>query len=230
MNSRKSRRSGNAGAPVQAGVRRKRNTQPTMSRTSADGAVVRYNAIGTNIFTYAALGIGPSTRCYAGGYAANLVQSIGSEIVKRYSSCVFRPGTKIRWEPSCSFNTSGRIYVGFTDNPETASTIENLRAVWDGAPTVSANWTAYSNAVKALGNLVSFPVWQETEIPFPERTRRKRFDCNGTLSTFDADQLDRSMQQFMFVACEGGPASATFLGNMWYHDVVDVEGLHAVVT
>lgn len=54
------------------------------------------------------------------------VRAVGQSIASHYSAGVYRPGTSIRWEPSVSFNTSGRVIVGFTDNPEAIETLTAL--------------------------------------------------------------------------------------------------------
>lgn len=209
--------------------------------TNGDGSLVRYNCSGANLSTYTGAGVGVQRRYYVPGFqgltpvvgGAGVIPSAGAEVVSFYSSARFMPGSRVKWEPSVSFTTSGRVYVGFTDSPEVAQTINAALETVQTALTVAAAQAAYdtySASVKALGSTISFPVWQETEIPFPTRMRRKRFDVNETtVSTIDT--LDRSMQIAMFVAVEGVPtAGTTVLGNFWYHDVVDVEGLHATTT
>lgn len=209
--------------------------------TNGDGSLVRYNCSGVNLGTYTGAGLGVQRRYFVPGFqgtipvvgGAGLITSAGAEVVGFYSSARFMPGTRVKWEPSVSFTTSGRIYVGFTDSPEVANTINTAMEAVQTAATVAAAQAAYdtySASVKALGSTISFPVWQETEIPFPTRMRRKRFDVNEAAAT-GIDTLDRSMQTAMFVAAEGVPtAGTTVLGNFWYHDVVDVEGLHATAT
>lgn len=220
---------GQAG-PVQQGVRRKRNTAPSVASTNIDSSLVKYNTQGLPVGTTASGGYGTYIRPYVPGLSGGiLTNSVGADVVAYYSSGKFVPGTSIRWEPSCSFTTSGRVFVGFTDNPEVASTIEGFRQAFLLTPNPST-YTAYAAQVRALGNLVSFPVWQETAVPFPTRLRRKRFDTNRSVSASAVDVLDRSMQTHMFVAIEGGPDAGVILGAFWFHDVVDVEGLHNIAT
>lgn len=208
------------GAPAQGGVRRRRNRMPTLTG-SGDNAVVKYSSLGLSHVTSTGTNQGVSTRFYVPGYAADMVNSAGAAVVSFYSTAKFLPGTRVKWEPSVSFTTAGRVVVGFTDNPEV---IAQIQALSGAAPT---NYTNYLNAVRSLGSVVSFPVWQETEIPFPTRMRRKRFDVNATPSIANVDQLDRSAQTVMFVAVEGAPVS-TALGSFWYHDIVDVEGVTGI--
>lgn len=218
---------------TQAGVRRRRSAAPRIE-TNGDGATLRYNCSGTTQGTYGTLGVGATRRLFIPGFDtsvgtdnADIIANAGTTIASYYSSARFLPGTKLKWEPSCSFTTSGRVYVGFCDNPEVVRTILSLQNTFR-ASSLLADYNAYANAVKSLGSTISFPVWQETEIPFPTRLRRKRFDIDE--ATLTVDSLDRSMQTAMFAAIEGGPGTASTVGNFWYHDVLDVEGLHSVAT
>ncbi len=201
--------------PVKGGVRRRRNKQPTMAGSS-NGTIIEYSAIGTTVGSDAA-GLASGRRLFAAGDLSNLSNTVGPTICSYYSTGTFLPGTKVRWEPSVSFTTTGRVYVGFTDNPEVMSAFIAL-----------ATPAAVINAVKGLGDVISFPVWQETDITFPTATRRKMFDTNSNI-TNNVDVLDRSVQRFMLFAVEGAPATTT-LGQMWYHDKVALEGIHNVVT
>jgi hypothetical protein len=198
--------------PVKGGVRRKRVTAP---RLGTDGTMIEYNCL-SNLLATDAVGIGLESRFYIPGLATGLVNSIGPDLVGYYSTGKFEPGTKIRWEPTVSFTTSGRVYVGFTDNPEVATAIFGVTG------------SARVNAIRALGNTISFPVWQETEINFPTATRRKRFDTNEVAVLTAVDVLDRSCQMVMFAACEG--TASTPMGQFWFHDKVSVEGIHGTFT
>lgn len=200
------------------GVRKRRLRQPTMSQNGAN-TILKYSSIGTSVVTDASGNAQPN-RKYIPGYPADLVNAVGADVASFYSTGKFLPGTHARWEPSVSFTTTGRVFVGFTDNPEIIEAMETTRL---------ATPATYRNQVKALENVISFPIWQETEIPFPSKLRRKRFDCNETVAN-TADVYDRSCQIAMFACIEGGPAAATTMGSFWFHDVIDVEGLHAVLT
>lgn len=195
--------------PVQGGVRRYRGMGPRTT-SSGDSTIVSYNSggsvIGTTTSDYVR-----HHRPYIPGNTTSLVSGVGPGIVANYSSGKFLPGTKIRWEPSVSFNTTGRVFVGFTDNPEVAVA---------GLALPDVNFPVF---IRSLGNVISFPVWQETEINFPTKLRRKRFDCNATAS--GVDTYDRSLQTMMFVWIEGMPSNSV-AGSFWYHDRIDVEGLH----
>lgn len=214
--------------PVKGGVRRKRNRAPTMSG-GGDTSVVKYSVLGGTIGTVASLGLSAANRIYIPGNSGELVNTSGPVIVSYYSTAKFLPGTRIRWEPSVSFTTSGRVIVGFTDNPEIVAAIKAAFDIFVATPT-AGNYNSYANLVRSLGSVISFPVWQETEIPFPTRLRRKRFDCNASASSTDSNVLDRSMQTAMFVAFEGAPTTNQTLGGFHYHDVVDVEGITGVAT
>lgn len=216
-------------APVQSGVRRRRNTQPVMANTSNDSSVVKYNVQSATIGVLGTTGSGAYRRLYIPGYLGpDLLSNAGSSVCSFYSTGVFKPGTSIKWEPSCSFTTSGRVFVGFTDNPEVAVALGAAWTAFITTPTTGA-YNAFANQVKALGSTVSFPIWQETQIPFPMRLRRKRFDADSVPSGL-VDNLDRNMQTSMWVAIEAGPATAQTVGNFWFHDVVDVEGLISTAT
>lgn len=209
---------------MKGGVRKRRNTQPGMTPTSPDSSIVKYSALGLGLVTNSTLGSATYYRSYIPGNGNAITNAAGPSVVSYYSTGKFLAGTRIRWEPSVSFTTSGRVYVGFTDNPELMVNLNAARALYEGTPTL-ANYTAYANAVKSLGTIQSFPVWQETDIVFPLETRRKRFDCNVTVDYGSTDVLDRSAQRAMYVAFDGGPATPTALGSFWYHDVVSVEGM-----
>jgi len=197
-------------------MRRRRNRQPNVTNTSSTSSVIKYSCLGS---TLSSNGFGEAsyTRLYVPGRPTGVATPVGPDVVANYSSAKFLPGTKLRWEPNVSFTSTGRIYVGFTDNPEVIATIAAL---------TGGN---FNSAVKGLGDLISFPVWQETEIPFNTRMRRKMFDVNINISPTDVNDLDRSCQTAVFVAAEGVPNGSS-LGSMWFHDIVAVEGLHPTIT
>lgn len=206
----------NRQTPVKGGVRRKRNSQPKMQATSADSSIVKYSALGSGLVSDIN-GRLATQRYYCGGSAFNLRSIAGPNVVGVYSTFRFMPGSKMRWEPNVSFTTPGRIYCGFITNPEVMSTYLGLTNVVDQI-----------QMILGLSSVQSFPVWQETEVQVPTVMRRKRFDCNETIAN-NVDVLDRSVQTLFVYCVEGGPAS-TAVGSFWYHDVVDVEGMHGVVT
>lgn len=203
----------NRSAPVQSSVRTKRNTQPTMASVSGDSALIKYSANGEALNTNSE-GTAARGRWYIGGYDIGLVNPVGTNVVKQYSTCCFKPGTRIRYEPSCSFNTSGRVVCAFTDNPEVMATWASLI---DNATKI--------DFIQAFGSVRSFPIWQETDIPFPTITRRKRFTVDGNPDVGSVANNDRSAQMLFMYAIEGGPVQVNSVGRFWFHDVVNVEGL-----
>nr|WRQ65746.1 hypothetical protein [Tolivirales sp.] len=210
------------GSPVQGGVRRRRNRMPMLSG-SGDTSIIKYSSLGLTHTTGTGTNQGVSSRYYIPGHGGALVNSAGASVVSYYSTAKFLPGTSVKWEPAVSFTTAGRVIVGFTDNPEI---IVNLQTLASASVT---NYGPYLSAVRSLGSVISFPVWQETSVPFPTRLRRKRFDINADPTGTNVDQMDRSAQTVLFAAVEGAPASTT-LGSFWYHDIVDVEGVTGVAT
>jgi len=202
---------------MMAGTTRRRRNRAPQSESAGDSTVVKYSTIGSGITTDSS-GLGYTKRFYIPGNATGLAAGIGPALASYYSTGKFTPGTTIRWEPSVSFTTSGRVYVGFTDNPEVIAAINVISPL-----------SSYVAAVKSLGDVVSFPVWQETDVHFPTKLRRKMFDTNSTADTTDANVLDRSCQITMFAAIDGTPAS-TSLGGFWYHDRIHVEGIQSVLT
>lgn len=201
--------------PVQGGIRRGRGQTPKIVGGS-DQTIISYNAAGTTLGTPAGVDYVRAACEYIPGNSNALASSVGPGLLAQYSSGKFISGTKIRWEPSVSFTTPGRVFVGFSDNPEVLV-----------ASALLTN-AQFGGFIRSLGNVMSFPVWQETDIPFPTRLRRKRFDTNKTTSA-DVDVYDRCCQTVMYIWMEGLPASTT-VGNFWFHDRVDVEGLHSLVT
>jgi hypothetical protein len=216
--------------PVKGGIRRRTRATPRVDRTGADTGKIDYSVIGASCTTKGTTGCGGGNRLYIPGYGAGLLDLCpGPRIVNNYSTGKFVPGTSIRWEPSVSFTTSGRGYVGFSDNPETVKDINDRLVTFLTTPNVT-NYVNYALIVKNLGNVISFPVWQETPITVPTRLRRKMFDCNGTVSD-TVDVLDRSMQTAMFWCFDGVDAEEEFyLGSFHYHDNVVVEGITVSVT
>lgn len=209
--------------PVQGGIRKRRTTSPKMSGTNLE-----YSSTQSAYPVPTAGGYTGLIRNYVPGSAQSLSNPIGPEIVSSYCTGKFLPGTRARWEPSVSFNTTGRVFCGFCDNPEVSVQIDALFAA---ALTTGTNtdWNIYLNAIKGLGDMRSFPVWQETEVIVPTKLRRKMFDCNFTVSTIDVNVLDRSMQTTLFIGIEGLNTTGN-PGGFWFHDKVQVEGLHARVT
>lgn len=206
----------NVSIPGQTSNRKRRNTAPSINSTG-DSSIIKYSALGTTALTDVT-GQLASTRVYIPGNSNLLTLAIGPTIVANYSTGKFLPGTHIRWEPQVSFTTSGRVYCGFTDNPEFMELFQSTGSV-----------TSRVNLIKGLGSMRSFPIWQETDIAFNTRMRRKMFDVNEIAGLATPDVLDRCMQTGFFYAIDGAPASAA-AGSFWYHDVVAVEGIQPIIT
>lgn len=200
--------------PFPAGVRVRNKPSKVKMQSNGDGITLRYTSLG-DVQTTTSSELSVSTdRIYVPGYLQGMISPTGPSIASNYSTGVFKPGTTIRWEPACGATTSGRVFVAWTSNPE-------LMQAWAGASTL-----AKYNIINACGSVRSFPVWQETEIPFPNNLRRKRFDVNSELiDTAEGRlaQLARSAQ-VMMMAVISGPAD-TVLGQFNYHDVLDLEGM-----
>lgn len=211
------------------GFTKRVNLQPTMSSTGNDSSVIRYNTMGINNVTDSQ-GNDVMRRFYIPGFSSDLSSSTGATVASFYATGKFIPGTTVKWCPNVSFNTSGRVVVGFTDNPEIAATLNSQFDIYlaGGAPAAGA-LTSIINAVNSLGNAQSFPVWQETMISFPTKLRRKMFDTNTNIVA-DANVLDRSMQVVMWAVCIGSSLTNGSIGSFQYRDVVSVEGLCSVNT
>lgn len=210
-------------------VRKRRNRQPTMI-SNGDSTIIKSKGLGSNIVLVSSSGAA-AARWYVPGVTAGLANGVGPLVVGYYATGKFLPGTVVRYEPTVSPVTGGRGFIGFTDNPEIIATITNLYSAYLSAPS-GGTYAAYSNAVKGIGNLVSFPAWQEYEAVVPTRLRRKRFDVNSDATLNAVDVLDRSCQVAMFACFDGFGAVDVdvVIGSMWYMDVVDVEGLSATST
>lgn len=212
----------NALATTGTSTRRRRNRAPKVE-SSGDQITVRSTAIGSNCtFVNGVV----QKRHYIPGNANSLGNYSGPTIASLYATGLFKPGTKIRWEPTISPTSGGRVFVGFTDNPEAMARLENAANAYFSDRT-AAKYDDYSSLVKSLGNLISFPAWCEKDITFPLRTRRKRFDCNELIAFDDVNQLDRSCQQSLFMCADGlsGVTSGASIGSLWYYDVLNLEGL-----
>lgn len=212
--------------PVTGGVRKSRNRGPTMT-SNGDSAIVKYSGPGL-MQTQDSNGKCGGYRVYVPGHPNGWANPSGPSVVSFYSTGKFVPGTTIRWEPACSFTTAGRVYSCFTDNPEVTSFLQQLITTYYSSPSTLA-WTNYINQVRAMGTSRSWPVWQETEIPFPTKLRRKRFDINRDIGGFGINDLDRCAQTTMFFAIDC-PDPDVDTGSFQFHDVVDVEGMQAGIT
>lgn len=221
-----------AQAPVKGGSRRNRRRMSMVS--NGEYTRLKYSYTGRNVSSSADGSNNVVMRHYVPGliapgpYCDNALTSPGVAVAGYYSTGVFRPGTQIRWEPGCSFTTGGRVIVGFTDNPEVISKLSVLYFQSTGG--VPGAYDEYVFQVRGLEKNISFPVWQETSIPFPTRIRRKAFDTDIQGYDGSDDQtVQTRCQMAMFAVLVGTPVLAG-IGTFWYHDELDVEGLHNRLT
>lgn len=205
-----------ANAVAGTAKRRRRNNRTPSIRGTDSNQNVRYATLGISISSSAGGVSEGYYRAYIPGSSSGLTAPSGPSICSFYSTGKFLPGTTAEWVPSVGFTTSGRVYVGYTDNPELVATIAGLSGV------------SYATAVKSLGDVISFPVYQNEKWAVPTKLRKKMFDANA-LWVATADVLDRCMQTTMFVYIEGAPSS-TVLGGMRFEDNVMVEGITGVAT
>lgn len=197
-----------------ATAQRSRRNPPTRVKGSvgSDRTVLRYNAIGSSVSTDA-LGNLAWDRWYVPGNSAGISSSAGVNVARHYSTGVFRPGTTCKWVPYVGYQTTGRVLVTFTDNPEVMANVGG----WSLAQRLSY--------IRSSSYATNFPIYEEKVIAVPAITRRKRFDTNTTIDLSSVDSLDRSAQVMMITAVIAAPAS-TLVGQWEHHDVLDVEGLN----
>lgn len=206
-------KSKHAKQPFPTGVRVRNKSSKVKMQSNGDSITLRYTSLGDLQGTTAAEPFAVATsRYYVPAMTIGLQSLTGPRVASNYSTGVFKPGTTIRWEPACGATTSGRVYVAWTTNPE-------LMTAWD-------NSSSKLGIITACGSVRSFPVWQETEIPFPTALRRKRFDVNSDIFSSGENRTNayaRSAQCLMMCVVTG-PAE-TVLGQFNYHDVLDLEGM-----
>ncbi len=207
-----------AGSVASMSRRRKRLNTGIRSAGVDQSQNLRYATLSTTLNLDASGEQKSYSRQYIPGNATGLINAIGPSVASYYSTGKFLPGTSVEWVPSVGFTTNGRVYVGFTDNPEVTAAIMGVGGT-----------AAYIAAVKGLGDVISFPIYQGEKFMVPTKLRRKMFDSNATVVT-GADVLDRSMQVSMFVAIEGGPTTGVAAGGFRFEDNLLVEGLHPVTT
>lgn len=218
-------------------VRKRRVTFPQVNNAGDDAILCKYRVEGARIISKPVpldTTFDANLRLYVAGNPNGLRRSNdpGINVTKLYSTYLYKPGTKVRWEPTCGSTTSGRVVYAWADNPEK---IHNLRVAYEDyfVDTTAAKKEIIAKLVTGIGNCRSFPVWMETEIQMPTDTRRKRFDTDVGLdlsSTSTAvNTIDRVVQKALFYYIDGNDQDVT-LGSMWYHDVVHVQGLNTVAT
>lgn len=199
---------------VQRNQRSRKRQNRLSSMTAGDSNRLKYASLGVTLSTTSGGNVWDFYRVYAPGAASGLTATVGPTIASYYSTGKFLPGTMVEWVPSVGFTTSGRVFVGFTDNPEVMINIIAL-----------VGTSAYGAAIKGLGDVISFPIYENRSWMVPTKLRRKMFDVNAS-GTFSSDELDRSAQTAMFIAIEGGPAS-TAVGGIRCVDNLLVEGIQS---
>lgn len=196
---------------------RRRRTQAINGSVGADKTTLKYRAIG-GTYTTNSEGFTFMARAYCPGFNdGSIAGAAGIAVLAYYSDGKFLPGTSCRWIPNVGFTTSGRVYVGYSTNPE-------VIASWNSATSASK-----TTIIQGLGNTVSFPIYQETDVIVPTELRRRMFDTNESIDLTDVNQVDRSVQVFMMAVVVGGPADSG-IGNFEYHDHAYVSGLQNVIT
>jgi len=196
---------------------RRRVNQSVRGSVGSDRTTLGYRSIGATITTDTD-GLAAYGRHYIPGYTGGaLVSSAGVAVANYYSDGKFNPGSRIKWVPEQGFTTTGRVYVGFTTNAE-------IMAGWDGMTQAARN-----NFVRSLGNAISFPIYQETEIQVPTELRRRLFDINANVALNSVDVLDRCCQTLLVCVIIGAPAIKT-AGAFEFYDNVYLEGLNAYAT
>jgi hypothetical protein len=193
--------------------------RPNKTRITGSGEknLLKYSALGATVTT-SGTGDGWTARGYVPGNATTgLNVCAGASIAALYQTGVFRPGTKVTWTPNLGMTASGRIYMAFVDNSESIYFYD------------SNNQAVRSGMVKSTGNMVSGHIAQELTFTIPSNPRRKRFDSNATTALTDVDIIERSCQGALIFGVDGCPAD-TVVGQMHYHDVLEVEGIAAVTT
>lgn len=145
-----------------------------------------------------------------------MVASGMSGVSALYNTYRYLPGTMMHWVPQVSMSTTGVVYVAWVDNPEI---FKNWYAI--ALTGVTANMVAF---VKSIGNVKSYPIWQQFSQAMHPVMRRKRFDVNTTVDLANSDTLDRCLQGAWLYAVEGGPASSV-VARPYRYGVLDLEGL-----
>lgn len=204
-------------------------TIPKTVQMSEDTFVTKYRLQGPSIVNGT---LEANFRMYIIGYNGGLLHANdpGITMCRHYSVGKFMPGTKIRWEPNVGSTAPGRLFYCWVDSPEKGFNIYTAYAQYLADPT-PAHLNVLRGLTTTVGNLNSFPIWMEKEIPFPTDTRRKKFavDNGPDLSSASTaiNTLDRVCQKFFFYFMNtAGAAEPVSYGSMWFHDTVQLEGLN----
>lgn len=196
-----------------------RRNRPNRTRVQGSGEknLLKYSALG-NPVTTSSTGDGWTARGYVpGNVTTGLAGNAGAAVAALYQTGVFKPGTKVTWIPNLGMTASGRIYMGWIDNSESIYFYD------------SNNQAVRSSYVKSNGRMVSGHIAQELTFTIPTNPRRKRFDTNATTGLTDVDIIERSCQGALIFGVDGAP-NDTVVGQMHFHDVLEVEGLAPTAT
>lgn len=196
-----------------------RYNKPNRTRTTGFGErnLLRYSALGASVTT-SNIGDGWTARAYIPGNSANgSIGGAGPSVAALYQTGVFKPGTKVTWIPNLGMTANGRVYMGWIDNAESIFYYN------------ANNQAIRAAMVKSNGRMVSGHVAQELTLTIPTNSRRKRFDTNATTDLTNVDIIERSCQGALIFGVDGAPED-TVVGQVHFHDVLDVDGLNAVTT
>ncbi len=102
----------------------------------------------------------------------------------------------LHYTPAVGTTTSGKVWVGYTDNPEII-----YKAI--GTYTTSD----LLNIVKTLRHNNVFPVWQSWTMNVPNIAPRRKMYSIDTTAAGSSEIVDRCTHGAFIVALEGGPAT-----------------------
>lgn len=188
-------------------------------RGNGDSIDLAYNGGGNPCSTDAG-GVDVEWRHYTPGYGGNFgVVPAGINVARHYSEGVFHDCHAV-YTPAVGMTTPGRVWMAYVDNPEA------VHYITDTLTTDSARLAV----LKGIGNVQTGPIWKEMRFRIPPSRRRKAYDVNAAISSSDINQLDRSNQGTLFVAIEGGPASSSGVGTVWYHDSLRLQNLTPILS
>lgn len=218
--------------------RKSRYSQPKMSSLNGDTSVVAYRLPGRIEDLYPVIQGTGGYRLFAGGNRSGLpgggLTFAGVDIVSKYNTCKFLPGTTITWEPSIGSNNPGRLHYCFVDSPEMVYTLTQLAAAWELDSGNIIKFNAYQNAIATCGNACSFPLWMEKSIQVPTKLRRREFtvdpqlEASGDNRNSITSSYDRSVQVGFFYFIVAPNTVPSTVGSFIYSDKVQVSGLSGV--
>lgn len=199
---------------MSVGSARRRQRTRGSSKTISDSYVVKYNAVSADLTTGAGVTEIASNRLYTPGFTSGLASvPAGVQLASLYNVGNFAPGTHVKWVPSVSATTAGRVILAYLTNPEDVVTYE--------AATVAGKLAI----IQSCANMEQHPIWQEFTYNIPTTLRRKMFDTNSTMAS-SVDVYDRSVQGAL-IWYISAPQN-TNCGCLVYHDVVRLQGLSSV--